>query len=624
MTSLLALVLLAQASPSRAPSEALIAEAAGLNRLGAISLAISSGGQPDVRFHQGQAKADAVYRAGSLTMPVTALAIARLVSEGKIRLDAPVRKYLKHFPDQKPAITVRHLVLHQSGLTREPRIGHSFAPSAATLRQITTSLKESALAFPPGSGTKYSNAGYAVLGDLIEEVTRQPYSVYVQREVLTPLGMSASTFEAPASVLAGRLWTIEGREFPAPTWAPAMLPALGLYTTADDLLKLGRHLLSRQAPKFMRKSGLGVHASEYFGHSAVLRIDRTRNTVAAALTPKDGMASMLIALLDGKSQEVTHGNVTDEFRLNAYPTVPPPPSEPWAKHIGEYGWDSHRFYFHEREGKPYLLASWFHLEKLSPLGENRFRFSDTGYFAGETLTLLPDGLLIGPVFVPKIPGPLGDFRIAMLKPLAELRRIAATSEPPAQDGNLKQPDLVDLKRLSPSFRFDIRYATPKNFMGAALYSHNAAWLQRPAAEALLRVSERVKAQGYGLLIHDAYRPWRVTKMFWEATPVSQRNFVANPATGSRHNRGCAVDLSLYDRKTGEPVEMVSGFDEFTDRAYPEYPGGTMRQRWFRNLLRSAMESEGFTVNSDEWWHFDHKTWRDYPVMNISFEELEKR
>jgi D-alanyl-D-alanine dipeptidase len=99
--------------------------------------------------------------------------------------------------------------------------------------------------------------------------------------------------------------------------------------------------------------------------------------------------------------------------------------------------------------------------------------------------------------------------------------------------------------------------------------------------------------------------------------------VADPQQGSRHNRGCAVDLTLYDLKTGNAVDMVSGYDEFSDRAYPDYLGGTSRQRALRALLRGAMESEGFKVYEAEWWHFDYRDWRQYPILNQTFEELAK-
>ncbi|HET9439872.1 MAG TPA: M15 family metallopeptidase [Longimicrobiales bacterium] len=215
----------------------------------------------------------------------------------------------------------------------------------------------------------------------------------------------------------------------------------------------------------------------------------------------------------------------------------------------------------------------------------------------------------------------GTFRITPLRAVEELRPEALAATPPAQPDTLRAPDLVELRTLEPGIKYDIRYATTNNFMSAVFYSQAKAFLQRPAAEAVVRAHRELNKLGYGLLIHDAYRPWYVTKMFWDATPDSLRDFVADPRFGSRHNRGAAVDLTLYDLKTGQPVEMPSGYDEFSVRAYPEYPGGTTRQRWHRDLLRRVMEAEGFRVYNVEWWHFDYQDWRWYPVLNRRFEDI---
>ena len=214
-----------------------------------------------------------------------------------------------------------------------------------------------------------------------------------------------------------------------------------------------------------------------------------------------------------------------------------------------------------------------------------------------------------------------SFRIVPQRPVEELRREALAAVPPAQPDSLLAPELVELVRLDPTIRLDVRYATTDNFMGARFYDEPRAFLQRPAAEALVRAHRRLGALGYGLLVHDAYRPWYVTRMFWDATPPHQRDFVADPASGSRHNRGAAVDLTLYERATGRAVEMPSGYDEFTRRARADFPGGTTRQRALRALLRRAMEAEGFAVYAPEWWHFDHAGWRRYPVLNRPFAEL---
>ena len=215
----------------------------------------------------------------------------------------------------------------------------------------------------------------------------------------------------------------------------------------------------------------------------------------------------------------------------------------------------------------------------------------------------------------------GSFRIKPLKAPSLLRQEALKATPPKESGSFLESDLVELTRLDSTIRLDVRYATTNNFMGERFYTQARAFLQRPAAKALIRVQQALRKLGYSLLIHDAYRPWYVTKMFWDATPQALKEFVADPAKGSRHNRGCAVDLSLFDLKSGKPVEMASGYDEFSHRAYPEYLGGTSLQRWHRSLLRREMEAEGFRVFESEWWHFDYRDWRNYPIGTATFEEL---
>jgi D-alanyl-D-alanine dipeptidase len=208
-----------------------------------------------------------------------------------------------------------------------------------------------------------------------------------------------------------------------------------------------------------------------------------------------------------------------------------------------------------------------------------------------------------------------------VRPLAQIRNEALAATPPAENGTFRKNDLVELSRLDPSIHLDIRYATNTNFLGTPVYTQPRAFLQRPAAEALLRALQRLKPYAVGLLIHDGYRPWYVTKIFWEATPEEGKIFVADPSQGSRHNRGCAVDLSLYDLRTNQPIEMTGLYDEMSPRSFPDYPGGTSLERWHRDLLRWAMESEGFTVFESEWWHFDYKDWPEYAIGNIPFEKL---
>jgi D-alanyl-D-alanine dipeptidase len=213
------------------------------------------------------------------------------------------------------------------------------------------------------------------------------------------------------------------------------------------------------------------------------------------------------------------------------------------------------------------------------------------------------------------------FRVTPLRPIAELRQEALAAQPPAPRGDERPSDLVELVTVDPTIHLDIRYATDQNFLGEPVYSQARAFLQRPAAEALVRAHRALAPRGYGLLVHDGYRPWYVTKIFWEVTPPDKREFVADPAEGSKHNRGCAVDLTLYDLKTGKAVQMPSVYDEMSPRAHADYTGGTSRQRQLRDLLRRAMEADGFTVLPEEWWHFDYRDWPSYAVQNVTFESL---
>lgn len=200
--------------------------------------------------------------------------------------------------------------------------------------------------------------------------------------------------------------------------------------------------------------------------------------------------------------------------------------------------------------------------------------------------------------------------------------VLAQSGPPREE-NKREAKLVELITLDPTIKLDIRYATANNFMGRPVYPQARAFLQKPAAKSLLKVHKKLKKQGLGLVIFDGYRPWTITKLFWDTVSEEQRKFVANPAKGSKHNRGCAVDLSIYDLQTGALLPMPSGYDEFTERASPDYKGGTPEETKNRELLRGLMEDAGFVVNPNEWWHFDYKDWEKYAIYDISFDEASR-
>ena len=323
--------------------------------------------------------------------------------------------------------------------------------------------------------------------------------------------------------------------------------------------------------------------------------------------------------------------VVDGATYKRLPDEPPATApDRWKGLIGEYGWDHNTLYILEEDGKLHALIEWFYEYPLTEINENEFAFPDYGLYHGEGLKFTRDENGVATEVVAaevtfqrrEIGTKDGEtFKITPVKPIDELRAGALAATPPPEPGDYRDPNLIQLNEIDPTIRLDVRYATTNNFTGAVFYKQPRAFMQRPAAQAVARANQRLKQRGLGILVHDAYRPWFVTKMFWDATPVDLKDFVANPANGSRHNRGCAVDLTLYDLSSGEPIQMVAGYDEFSQRSFPLYPGGTSRQRWYRDMLRRTMEAEGFTIYEYEWWHFDFKDWKQYRIGNQTFEEI---
>jgi D-alanyl-D-alanine dipeptidase len=280
--------------------------------------------------------------------------------------------------------------------------------------------------------------------------------------------------------------------------------------------------------------------------------------------------------------------------------------------VGEYGQGAQSLTVLERDGQLFVVSPDKAERRLKPA-------TNFARKAAKPVALRLDGALyprtdIGAERVRQI-------RAGVKSDIARLRAEAEAASPPTEPPAKARTDLVELIRIDPTIKLDIRYATGNNFMGLPLYDRPMAFLQRPAAEAVGRANKALAAYGYGLMIHDGYRPWSVTKMFWDATMPEAHVFVADPAQGSRHNRGCAVDLTLYDLKTGRAVIMTGRYDEMSPRSYADYKGGTTRQRWLRDLLRRTMEAQGFSVYPEEWWHFDYGRWSDYAIGTASFAQL---
>jgi D-alanyl-D-alanine dipeptidase len=183
-----------------------------------------------------------------------------------------------------------------------------------------------------------------------------------------------------------------------------------------------------------------------------------------------------------------------------------------------------------------------------------------------------------------------------------------------------QNELINLEKFIPGIKLDIRYATTNNFTKEKIYNLSRAYARKPVAEALMKAQSDFKKLGYGIKIFDAYRPYAATVRFYEV--YKDTTYVASPYRGSRHNRGCAIDMTIYDLKTGEDLPMPTEYDSFRKEAWPSTPVKNPVIKKNRDLIISIMKKYGFKVNSSEWWHFDFVGWQKFSVMDISFEALE--
>lgn len=313
--------------------------------------------------------------------------------------------------------------------------------------------------------------------------------------------------------------------------------------------------------------------------------------------------------------------------LQVSESLPPKPAAPpagWLRLIGGYAGEHDTLYVYEDSGALVaLVARSAPPQLLAQVSESVFTLVGRGVDHAQVVFRQGE-MQMGAITRRRLqlgPADGGQLRLQPVCSVAELLRADRGLKPPADSGAFLAPDLVEPAKLDSTIHLDIRYASTNNFLGSVFYASPRAFLQRPAALAVVRAAGALRPLGYGILIHDAYRPWYVTKVFWDATPPESRWLVANPARGSKHNRGAAVDLTLYDRATGAPIEMPSTYDEATVRAESDYPGGTSQQRWHRALLRRVLEAEGFVVNPSEWWHFDYRDWQRYQILNTPFEEI---
>jgi D-alanyl-D-alanine dipeptidase len=181
--------------------------------------------------------------------------------------------------------------------------------------------------------------------------------------------------------------------------------------------------------------------------------------------------------------------------------------------------------------------------------------------------------------------------------------------------------LIEIKRIVPNITLDIKYATKNNFANEAVYNQARSFARKPVVDSLYKIEQDLNKKGLGLKIFDGYRPYAVTVKFWNITPNNKKDYVANPKTGSRHNRGCAVDLTLIDYKTKKELVMPTPYDSFAPEASPTFENISALAKKNRDFLIETMTKYGFKVYKNEWWHFDFVGWENYPLMDIPFQKL---
>ena len=182
-------------------------------------------------------------------------------------------------------------------------------------------------------------------------------------------------------------------------------------------------------------------------------------------------------------------------------------------------------------------------------------------------------------------------------------------------------EMMELKQLVPNIKYDLAYAQKSNFTKHRLYSKGlkSTYLRKEPALALAKIAEELADKGLGILVWDAYRPYSVTERFWKL--IHDERYVANPIKGSGHNRGIAIDMTLYELSSGTLIDMPTGFDDFSEIAHHGYQNISEINIKNREILKEVMEKNGFIKFETEWWHYSWPSPSKYDVLNIPFSKL---
>lgn len=622
-----------------------------------------------------------VYRIASMTKSFTAMAILSLRDAGKLDLDDPVYKYIpemkqvRPLTDDSPPITIRHLLSHSAGFPEDNPWGDR--QLQRTDEELINFIKGGvSLSNTPGLAYEYSNLGFTLLGHIVTKVAGEPFEQYIRRTIFKPLGMEHTYWEytevKPEDLAHGYRWLNNQWKEEAMLHSGAYGAMGGMLTSLEDFSRYMSFHLSAWPPRSgadagpVRRSSVremhqpgkisgfytqGRNAAgelcprisaynfglswsrncagkEFIGHSGglpgfgsnwVILPEYGIGVVSFCNLTYEGTAALnaqvmerLIALAQLRPRQLPVSDILHQRQQQLMALLPD-----WkdAQSSGIFSGNFFDDYLIDSLRKE--AAALFNkagkvlrVEEIVPENQLRGTFRIVGENADLEVyfTLSPENPALIQAY--SIKEAAHKYGLKPISSMQEYRQLVAAN--PRQK-------IVPLDKFIPGVRLDIRYATSNNIMHRPMYRTAAAFLRLPAAEALRDIAQELKPMGYGLKVYDGYRPYRVTVDFWEAYHDS--NFVASPYTGSRHNRGCAVDLTLLDLKTGKELDMPTPYDDFTARAAANYTNVSETQRKNRQLLQDVMLKHGFVIFPSEWWHFDFAGYKDYPVMDISFEEL---
>jgi CubicO group peptidase (beta-lactamase class C family)/D-alanyl-D-alanine dipeptidase len=580
-----------------------------------------------------------------------------------------------------PPPTIHNLLTHTAGFPEDNPWGDRQLERRD--EELIAFLKKGvSLSNTPGSDFEYANLGFAIIGAIITKASGEHYEKYIRENIFDPLGMKHTFWEyveVPDSLL------VQGYRVVNDNWVRQPMLHRGAYgimgglmTSIEDFSKYINLHLSAWPPRsgadtfVIRRSsiremhlpgkvsGLNANArngagdpcpsiSSYnfglgwakdctgkqrIGHSGGLPgfgsnwailpaydlgiVSFCNLTYSASVRLNERILDTIVALASLKPRILPASNILEDRKNRLLRLLPD-----W-KNAAQSGIFAENFfldYFTDSLKKD-CRALFAKAGKITKVGEmiptNQLRGSSIIEGTNTNLELWF-------TLSPENPAKIQAFELAELtKQQTSFNRYKLKTISTV-DGYRsmvkKNPDqaLVSLDKFIPGIKLDIRYATSDNIMKEPVYDTAAAYLRKPAAEALKKVQATLNKLGYGLKIFDGYRPYDVTTRFYEA--FHDTNFVASPYTGSRHNRGCAVDLTIIDLNTGKELAMPTPYDAFSEKSYAGYPGLSKKVLKNRELFQKVMTENGFDIYPYEWWHYDFKDWRNYPLMDIPFKSL---